>query len=63
MTPTLAAAVTEKQVESVLERPSTRPQNFCAVCFTDRIVMVAEGVIYCPDCGQTTQAQSGTASS
>jgi hypothetical protein len=28
------------------------------VCFTDEVAVLAGGLIYCPDCGHTTDTQT-----
>ena len=60
MTPTLAAVEAEETMlqSEVESQPQTLFREFCPVCFTDEVAVLAGGLIYCPDCGHTTDTQT-----
>ena len=36
-------------------------REFCAVCYTDRVSIRADGVIFCPECGSISESRDRTA--
>jgi hypothetical protein len=46
----------EQQIEQaeVELQPQTIIREFCPVCFTDQVSVLTGGMIYCPDCGNTS---------
>jgi hypothetical protein len=56
MSPTLAAEYAEEQGQQLEpdQQPPAYRREFCSICYTDNVSVRVDGLVYCPDCGQTS---------